>query len=68
MFYATWFRDRLSPNVSGTAVQKMYNGDYLKGKTPLIMVEFHQYENICYISMIDITFDVSRGQKSILTK
>lgn len=66
VMYSNWYRDRLSPNVSGTAIQKMYSGDIIKSKTPMLMVEFHQYTELCYVSMTDVNFAISRGQKQIL--
>jgi hypothetical protein len=64
--YSNWYRDRLSPNVSGTTIQKMYYGDIVKSKTPLFMVEFQQYTRLSYFTMTDTNFAESRGQKQIL--
>ena len=64
--YSNWYRDRLSPNVSGTAIQKMYYGDIVKSKTPLFMIEFQQYTRLSYFTMTDTNFAESRGQKQIL--
>jgi hypothetical protein len=66
VMYSSLFRDRLSPNVVGSADVKLYYGDIVKSKTPLIMVEFQQYTNLVYISFIDIDFAESYGQTKIL--
>lgn len=68
VFYANWFRDRLSPNTSGTADQKMYSGDFILGKNLLIQLEFQQFSNLLYFSIVDSDIDISRGQKKIITK
>lgn len=68
VFYASLFRDRLSPNTSGTPENKMYYGDVLRGKTPMIQVEFKQYNALMYIQFTDVAFSQSRGQKSISPK
>jgi hypothetical protein len=66
VMYSNWYRDRLSPNVSGTAINKMYYGDIIKSKTPMLMIEFQRYTALTYISMTDVNFAISRGQKQIL--
>jgi hypothetical protein len=68
VMYGNWFRDRLSPNVSGTADEKMYKGDIVKSKTPQIMMEFQQYTDLMYLSCADVNFAISRGQTQILSK
>ena len=64
--YVSIFRDRISPNVSGTAEYKMYHGDVVKSKTPLVMCEFHQYNSLIYVNFVDVRFAESYGQKGIL--
>jgi hypothetical protein len=66
--YAPFYRDRLSPNYAGSAEAKMYHGDVIKSKNPLIMVELQQFSNLVYINFIDVEFDESYGQKKILIK
>lgn len=65
VFYAPFFRDRLSPNVTGTASRKMYYGDVLKDYVFYVMMEFPEYENLIYINFVNIGYDGSRGQKQI---
>lgn len=64
--YASFRMDRLSPNVIGTAVRKMYEGDLIKGVSPVIMLEFRQYNNLVYINFTDIGYDIPYGHTTIL--
>ena len=64
--YARFFRDRISPNVSGTADQKLYSGDIIQGQTPQIMVEFKQYTTFIYINAINVGWALSKGQQKIV--
>lgn len=63
--YARWFRDRLSPNVTGTAIDKMYKGDQLQSATPLIMLEFSEYNTKLQLTFLDIGFEKSKGHTQI---
>lgn len=63
-FYADWFLDRLSPNASGTADEKMYVGDVLTDKALFFMFEFQQYEQLFYCNFVDIGWGASRGQSN----
>lgn len=63
---ARWFRDRLSPNASGTADEKMYAGDVLKSNVPLIMLEFKIYDEQLILFSINLGFEVSVGTQQIL--
>lgn len=64
--YAVWMRDRLSPNVTGSAVKKMYEGDYMKTATPLVMLEFSVYNSQLIINFVNISYEISEGHNSIL--
>lgn len=66
IFYATFFKDRLSPNATGTADEKMRNGDDLTSMVIKCMLEFQQYESLVYINFVDLGYSVSRGSKQIL--
>ena len=66
ILYAKLLRDRLSPNASGTADQKLLNGDIVLSQIPQIMAEFQQYSSIIYINFVDVGFNLSRGQNFIL--
>jgi hypothetical protein len=66
ILYARLFRDRLSPNATGTPDQKLMTGDILISQIPQIMAEFQQYSSIIYINFVDVGFNLSRGQNFIL--
>ena len=66
IMYADFFKDRISPNASGTADEKMRNGDDLTDIAIKIMCEWQAYESLFFINFVDIGFSVSRGQKQIL--
>jgi hypothetical protein len=66
IFYGKLFRDRLSPNATGTADEKMMNGDVVLSQIPQIMTEFQCYSSLFYINFVDVGFNLSRGQNFIL--
>lgn len=63
---AEWFRDRLSPNQTGTAEDKMYKGDVFKSNVPLIQLEFSIYDKQLILFSINLGFEVSIGNNQIL--
>jgi len=63
--YAQFFCDRLSPNASGTADEKLYTGDSLTDFSIFVMCEFQQYTGLAWVQFANIGFSVSRGQKAI---
>lgn len=69
VFYASWFRDRLSVN-TGTPNpdENLYKGNIVKSAYPFAMFEFQQYANLMYINFIQIGFAISRGTQIILNK
>ena len=66
ILYARILRDRLSPNTTGTADQKLNTGDVVLSQIPQIMTEFQSYESIIYVNFVDVGFNLSRGQNFIL--
>ena len=68
ILYGRLFRDRLSPNATGTADQKLMTGDIVISQIPQIMAEFQQYSSIIYINFVDVGFNLSRGQNFILAE
>jgi hypothetical protein len=68
ILYGRLFRDRLSPNATGTPDQKLMTGDILISQIPQIMAEFQQYSSIIYINFVDVGFNLSRGQNFILAQ
>lgn len=63
--YATFYSDRLSPNTSGTADQKLFTGDQLTDTVFMIMLEFQEYSNIIYINFVNVSTNAARGQQQI---
>lgn len=66
VFYADFFRDRLSPNTTGTADEKLYKGDSLTDFSIFVMAEFQQYSQLAWVAFLDIGYSLSRGHKSIV--
>lgn len=64
-FYATFFKDRLSPNTSGTVDEKLYTGDVLTDIAPMVMCEFQQYSALMWVEFINLGYEISKGQKQI---
>lgn len=65
---AKWFRDRLSPNATGTADEKLYKGDVVKSATLLIMLEFQEYDTQLSINFVNIGVEVSQGNNQVLSQ
>lgn len=63
---ASFFRDRLSPNVTGTAEDKMYEGDIIKSATPMVMIEFQTYDSQLIVNFINFGILLSTGHGDIL--
>lgn len=63
---ASFFKDRLSPNISGTAVQKMLEGDLINSATPMCMVEWQIYDSQLIINFINVGVLVSSGHTNII--
>lgn len=66
VLYAYFLRDRLSPNSSGTADERLYKGDILTDFSIFVMCEFQQFSELIYIEKINIGFDIAKGQKNIV--
>jgi len=66
VMYASFLRDRLSPNSSGTPDQKLYTGDVLKEYAIFVMAEFQQYEELFHCDFLNIGYEVSKGQRNII--
>lgn len=62
VYYTEILRDRLSPNASGTANEKMYFGDRMRGTIGKFMVWFFQPSTTKTIRFANIEFTPSRGQ------
>ena len=66
ILYARILRDRLSPNATGTADEKLNTGDVVLSQIPQIMTEFQSYNSMIYVNFVDVGFNLSRGQNFIL--
>lgn len=66
VYYATFLKDRLSPNASGTADQKLYTGDVLTDFVIFVMLELQAYTELNWVQFVDVGYAVSRGQKQII--
>lgn len=64
--YASVLRDRLSPNVSGTADEKLRTGDLILSAYTFVMLEWREYSNKLIINFVNISYEVSRGHNLIL--
>lgn len=64
VFYSHVLRDRLSPNVSGTALQKMVKGDKIRGPWFFVMAEWDT-QSLLQLKFINIGFNVTPGHKFI---
>lgn len=67
VLYADFYRDRLSPNASGTADEKLFTGDLLIDFSVMVMIEFQEYSELIYINAVNLTYELSKGQKMIAT-
>ena len=65
VFYAAVMRDRTSPNVSGSAVDKMLAGDFIKDVAPKIMLEWQKYNGLLAIDFVNVGTSGSKGHGSI---
>lgn len=66
LYDAVFFKDRLSPNSTGTADEKMYDGDDLTDFAFKVMLEFKAYTSLIFVNFVDIGYSLSRGNKQIL--
>lgn len=68
ILYAKFFRDRLTPSVSGTVIDKMYKGDVLKSITAKVMLEWNVYDSQLINNFVNIGASVSGGHVQIMIK
>ena len=59
--YSPIYRDRLSPNVTGTYDQKLYKGDIVRGETAKFQVVFSTPTTPKVLKFVNIDFDPSSG-------
>jgi hypothetical protein len=65
VYYATFLRDRLSPNSSGTPDERLFTGDILVDFCIFLQLEFQAYSELTWVQFVDISYDYSRGLKGI---
>jgi len=63
--YAPLWRDRLSPNVSGDAEQKLRKGDRIRGEIGKFQVNYSLPTNPKDLKLFNIGFNISRGHNTI---
>lgn len=60
--YSQLYRDRLSPNATGTYDQRLYTGDPIRGEIAKMMIVFREPSSKKEIKFFNIDFDNSLGQ------
>lgn len=60
--YAAIYRDRLSPNVTGTYESKLLTGDRMRGDLAKFQVVFSQPSTQKQVKFVDINYNQSTGQ------
>lgn len=60
--YSELYRDRLSPNATGSYEDKLYKGDTIRGELCKSMVVYTQPQGLKAVKFVDIDFDSSTGQ------
>lgn len=66
IFEAAWLMDRLAPNATGTADERLYTGDPLTDFAIYFMFEFQAYTELIYINFINLGYDASKGNQNIV--
>ena len=66
VYYTHFFNDRLSPNDSGTADERLYTGDKITGVVLMIQCDSQAYDYLFWCNFIDIGYSLARGQKQII--
>lgn len=66
VFYATFLRDRLSPNSVGTADAKLFTGDILVDFSIFVMAEFDVHDHLFYCQFLNIGYEMAKGQQNIV--
>lgn len=64
VWYANLWRDRLSPNVTGTAVEKMYKGDKIRSSALKVQLEFATNVKKLQLKFVNIGYHESKGHST----
>lgn len=62
VMYSSVLRDRLSPNTTGTAADRLYKGDLIRGEIAKFQVVFSQPSTEKNVNFVNIHYDKSIGQ------
>lgn len=65
-FFATFFGDRLSPNIQGDAAFKMNFGDVITGYPIYLMLEWDINYKLVYVDAVNIGFNLSKGLRNLI--
>lgn len=65
IFRADWLMDRLSPNTTGTADERLYTGDPLTDFSVFFMFEFQQFDELFFCNFVNIGYNESYGNRQI---
>lgn len=60
--YSSIYRDRLSPNATGTPEQRLFTGDKMRGEIAKFAIYFDRPSTKKEIKFVNINFDQSKGQ------
>lgn len=64
VYYANIWRDRLSPNTTGTPDQKMYKGDKIRSSALKVQLEFATDEKKLQLKFVNIGYHISKGHST----
>lgn len=64
VYYANLYRDRLSPNVTGTADVKLYTGDKIRSTALKVQLEFATTEKKLQLKFVNIGYHISKGHST----
>jgi hypothetical protein len=61
VYYAALYRDRLSPNITGSTDQKQLSGDPMRTKALLTLIQFGSEDQIKYVRLVSLGYNESTG-------
>jgi len=64
VYYANLYRDRLSPNVTGSADQKLYTGDKIRSTALKVQLEFATATKKLQLKFVNIGYHISKGHST----
>ena len=63
---ASFYGDRLDPNQSGTADEKLYTGSSLTDFSIFVMCEWQIYDQLMWVNCINIGYSASKGNNNTI--